>query len=122
YGTAAAQAKVTVDKVDLSLTSGEGSIAGILVGNPEGFATAQALSVGRVSVKVDTGSLTSLPIVIKEIVVEAPSVTYERGAGGGNLERIQQNVTRYAGVDGKAQQTPSSSEDEPKIIIENLYV
>ena len=31
------KAKVTLDKVDLSLTSGEGSLSGLFVGNPSGL-------------------------------------------------------------------------------------
>ena len=135
YGSAATQAKVTVDKVDLSLTSGEGSISKLFIGNPSGFATAQALTVGTVSIKVDTASVTKFPIVIKEVVIAAPNVTYERGTAGGNLEKIRDNVQRYAGLAQPAQggQAPAPSKPEaskpagadkpePKFIIENLYV
>lgn len=135
YGSAATQAKVTVDKVDLSLSTGEGRIAGVFVGNPKGFATTQALTVGTVSVKLDTNSVARTPIIIKEVVISAPSVTYERGTGGGNLEAIQDNVQRYAGLAKPAAggQTPAPSSPpaskpaggdtpEPKFIIENLYV
>jgi hypothetical protein len=135
YGAAATQAKVTVDKVDLSLSTGEGRIAGVFVGNPKGFATAQALTVGTVSVKLDTNSVTRTPIIIKEVIISAPTVTYERGTGGGNLEAIQDNVQRYAGLSQPAAggQAPAPSSPpaskpaggdtpEPKFIIENLYV
>ncbi len=124
YGSDATQAKVSVQDVKLSLTSGEGSISGLVVGNPSGFATPQALSLGNVSVKVDTASVTGTPVVIKEVVVAAPSITYERGTSSGNLETIQQNVTRYAGLDKAkpAEKPAAGGKDEPKFIIENLYV
>ena len=135
YGSAATQAKVTVDKVDLSLSSGEGSISKLFIGNPGGFTTAQALSVGNVSIKVDTASVTKFPIIIKEVVIASPDVTYERGTTGGNLEKIQDNVQRYAGLAQPAPggQTPAPTKPEaskpaggdkpePKFIIENLYV
>ena len=141
YGTAATQAKVTVDKVDLSLTSGEGSLSKVFIGNPSGFATPQAISVGTVSVKVDTSGISAFPpsvkfpVVIKEVVIASPSITYERGASTGNLETIQQNVQKYAGLSKPAAggQTPAPSKPEaskpaggdkaePKFIIENLYV
>jgi hypothetical protein len=128
-GGDATQAKVSVNDVKLSLTSGEGSISGLIVGNPKGFSTPQALSLGSVSVKVDTDSVKKmisdpkLPVVIKEVVINAPSVTYERGTGTGNLETIQQNVTRYAGVDqSKPAAKQAGGKDDTKIIIENLYV
>lgn len=127
YGGNATQAKVSVQTVNISLTSGEGSISGLVIGNPQGFATPQSLSLGSVSVKVDTGSVTKMasdpksPLVIKEVAINAPSITYERGTSGGNLEKIQENVSRYAGLD-KAKKPAAESKDEPKFIIENLYV
>ena len=121
YGGNATQAKVSVQTVKISLTSGEGSISGLVIGNPSGFATPHALTLGSVSVKVDTASVTKVPLVIKEVVIAAPSITYERGTSGGNLEKIQENVSRYAGLD-KAKKPAAESKDEPKFIIENLYV
>jgi hypothetical protein len=127
-GGDATQTKVSVKEVKLSLTSGEGSIAGLVVGNPKGFSTPQALSLGSVSVKVDTDSVKKMisdpksPVVIKEVAINAPSITYERGSGTGNLETIQQNVTRYAGIDPSKKAQPAGDKTEPKIIIENLYV
>lgn len=122
YGTEATQAKVTVDSVTLSATDGAGSISGLSVGNPTGFATPTSVTVGAVSVKIDTGSITKTPIIIKEVVIAAPKVTYERGNTGGNLEKIQENVTKYAGVGGNKPAASSSGKQEPKVIIENLYV
>ena len=80
--------------------------------------------------KVDTASVTRMasdikaPLVIKEVVIAAPAITYERGTSGGNLEKIQENVTRYAGLDKSkpAAKPAAGGKDEPKFIIENLYV
>jgi hypothetical protein len=128
-GGDATQTKVSVKDVKLSLTSGEGTISGLIVGNPKGFSTPESLSLGSVSVKVDTDSVKKMisdpkaPVVIKEVVIAAPAVTYERGTGTGNLETIQQNVNRYAGIDqSKPAAKSAGGKDEPKFIIENLYV
>jgi hypothetical protein len=129
-GGDATQTKVSVKDVKLSLTSGEGSISGLIVGNPKGFSAPESLSLGSVSVKVDTDSVKKMisdpksPVVIKEVAINAPSITYERGASTGNLETIQQNVTRYAGIDQSkpATKPAAGGKDEPKFIIENLYV
>ena len=42
YGSEATQTTVRVGKVQLKLTDGSGSISGLTVGNPKGFAAAQA--------------------------------------------------------------------------------
>jgi hypothetical protein len=129
-GGDATQTKVSVKQVKLSLTSGEGTISGLIVGNPKGFSTPESLSLGSVSVKVDTDSVTKMisnpksPVLIKEVVIASPSITYERGTSTGNLETIQQNVTRYAGMDQSkpAAKPASGGKEDPKFIIENLYV
>lgn len=126
YGSAATQAKVSVDSVTLSATSGSGAISGVVIGNPPGFSTPSAFELGTISLQVDIATLTSNPVVIKEIVIAAPKVTYERGASTGNLETIRDNLRRYAGADparspGTGGGAPAEGETR-KIIIENLYV
>ncbi|HUN52202.1 MAG TPA: hypothetical protein VMU42_13850 [Candidatus Sulfotelmatobacter sp.] len=119
YGTAATQAEVTLDKVNLSLTTGEGGLIGLKVGNPKGFATPDAIVCGTIDVKLDTNSVTgSGPVLIHEITIDKPAVTYERTDSGSNIDTIQQNTAAYAGGGGKA----SSGGGGRKVIIENLYV
>jgi uncharacterized protein involved in outer membrane biogenesis len=136
YGTEATQAQVAVNDVSLSPTSGEGSITGLTVANPAGFSTPRAFDLGNITLKVDTSSLTKNPIVIRQVLIQAPKVTYERANQGGNLEKLQQNVSAYAGGQGDRGSTGSSSapsssgsspttaekKDEKKFIIEDLQM
>ena len=143
-GSEATQAKVTLDEVDISITSGTGALRGLTVGNPAGFKTAHALRLGEVSITLDVDSVTEDVIVIKEIVIAAPQVTYELGSDGSNLDALQRNaqafMERHSGEPGKQQTTAGGgdagdqaassgggakqAEDEPevKIVIENLYI
>ncbi|MDC3261871.1 hypothetical protein OAU76_01745 [bacterium] len=45
-GPEVTQSSVTLDKAEISLISGEGSLRGLIIGNPEGFATERAFSLG----------------------------------------------------------------------------
>ena len=69
------QAEVTLNKVDLSLKSGKGTLSGLVVGNPVGFKTGQAFSLGEISVQVDTSTVTKPVIVIQQIRIMAPEMT-----------------------------------------------
>lgn len=129
YGSQATQTQVKVSDVKLSLTSGEGGISGISISNPKGYSAANAFALGLVSLKVDTGTVTQNPVVIKEIVIDKPQIAYEMGMdGGSNLQTIQKNVNAYAakmsGGGGAPAQKPAAGSKEPerKLIIENLYV
>ena len=73
------KATVKLDKVDLSLTSGEAALTGLLIGNPQGFKTPHAFKLGNIKVKIDTGSIGGDTIVIKEIIVDSPDVIAEFG-------------------------------------------
>lgn len=118
-GSEATQVKVTLDKAEVKLTDGKASLSGLVVGNPEGFKTDNAFELGAISVTIDPATVTNDVVVIKEVVITAPKVTYELGAGGSNIDAIKSNVERLAGGGGSSS---SSSEEGPKVIIEHLYV
>jgi uncharacterized protein involved in outer membrane biogenesis len=88
---------VKLDKVSLSLLSGAGKINGLVVGNPVGFKTPQAISVGSASLALKPGSLLSDKIIITSIQVEAPEITLEIGLNGNNLGKILANLQGGAG-------------------------
>ncbi len=128
YGSAATLTSVSVDGVKLSLTSGEGTVSGLIVGNPQGFTSPFAISVGSMTVQVDTSTLAGNgPIVIKTIYITQPHITYEINAGAGlmgvstnsNLQAIQHNVQSTTAAPAAP---PPSNTPARKEIIQDLYV
>jgi hypothetical protein len=128
YGSAATLTSVNVDGVKLSLTSGEGIVSGLIVGNPQGFTSPFAISVDSMTVQVDTSTLAGNgPIVIKTIYITQPHVTYEITAGASlmgvstnsNLQAIQRNVQSTTAAPAAP---PPSSTPARKEIIQDLYV
>ena len=67
--------QVKLDSVNLSLLSGSGKVQGLIVGNPEGFKTPQAISVGAASLALQPASLLADKIVVESINVQAPEIT-----------------------------------------------
>jgi len=118
-GTEVTQVDVTLNKVNIEVTAGKAALGGLQVANPAGFKTDYAFQLGEISVALDTATVTQDPIVIKEVVVSAPKVTYELGAQGSNIDVIKQNVSRFGGSGGGGQASESKG---PKVVIENLYV
>jgi hypothetical protein len=51
YGSEITKAEVTLDKVEISPTSGAGMLSGLKMGNPAGFKTDSAFSLGQISVR-----------------------------------------------------------------------
>lgn len=131
YGSEATQAEVKVGGVKIGLKDGSGQITNISIGNPKGFTSPQAFSLGEVKVVIDPASVTKNVIHIKEVLIDKPQIVYEPNlAGGGNLETIQKNVAAYVakmsgsssgGASGSA--APSSaSKDEKKLIIDRVTI
>ncbi|MBM3581825.1 MAG: hypothetical protein FJX37_07665 [Alphaproteobacteria bacterium] len=123
YGREALQAKVTLAEADVSVKNGQGRLAGLVVGNPQGFATPAALRLGEVKVTLDTARTTKDVIVLKEVLIAAPQVTYEMASGGSNFDALQKNAQSYAQKMGAGGAKKDEKKGEgPKLIIDNLYV
>jgi len=93
YGPRLTQVPVTVDAVHLSLLTGSASVKGLVVGNPTGFKTPQAIAIGTAAASVNPLTVFSPKIVIRSIRLESPHITFEGGLlGGNNLSKILDNV------------------------------
>ncbi|MBX3453797.1 hypothetical protein [Ferrovibrio sp.] len=132
YGSEATQTRVSLGKVELKISDGQASLGDLKVMNPKGFSDSEAMSLGLISVKLDVANSNQTLIVIKEVVIERPHISYEQAAAGGNLETIQKNAQAYgqkmagggAGGGGSSASSSASKtgKPEPKLVIENLYV
>ncbi|MDR2000689.1 MAG: hypothetical protein LBP94_04050, partial [Zoogloeaceae bacterium] len=98
-------------------TDGDGSIAGLKLGNPKGFKTSYALKADKIALSLEPSSLTKNVAVIRKIELDSPHITYEKNDKGiTNFDAIQRNVEQYLGTSGK------SGGDEKKMIIESLSI
>jgi uncharacterized protein involved in outer membrane biogenesis len=87
------QTPITVDSVGLSLLSGSASVNGLVVGNPTGYQSTNAIDMDKASVSIAPGSLLSDKIVIKSVEVRAPQITFEGNPfGANNLSQLLDNV------------------------------
>ena len=127
YGPDLVGAPVHLDESDLSIFSGEGTLKGLVVGNPAGYKSKEALSLGSLSMKVDKNSFGTDRIIIKDVVVAAPKITYEYSSGKSNFQALADNLSSLAGEEEAARKTRADiGEEEPggeqKIQIDNLVI
>ncbi|OEJ66923.1 AsmA family protein [Magnetovibrio blakemorei] len=122
-GSRVTQVPVDVSAVDISLTDLKAGLRGLTVGNPTGFKTDRAISLGEISVKIAKDWSMDV-IVIDEVMVNAPEITYEIGTGGSNIAAIQKNVEdSLKAMGGSAEKAPADEEKAgPKIVINNFYI
>ena len=128
YGSEATGTPVKVSSVRIQLKEGKGSISNLSVGNPGGYTTPKALSLGNIAVGLDTGSITKDPVVIDKIMVSAPRITYEiNKSGSANINEIKKNVEAFtrktaAAVEEKEPAGKGAGEGGKKILIRSLVV
>lgn len=121
YGSQATETTVLVDSVQIVLKDGSGAIRGLTVGNPQGFATPQAFSLGQVATQVDLNSLSEEVTVIEHIIVQAPEVFFELNeAGETNLGVLKQNLSSANSGTSASSSANRDSGAEPKYIIRKL--
>ncbi len=95
FGTEVTGTEVTLTGFSLHPLDGEVEIKGFTVANPKGYTTPNLLSLGGVFVKVDPKSLTSDTIVVENIRITKPELTYEMpNFSTSNVMQLQENVAR----------------------------
>lgn len=123
-GPLALGTEVKIKKVNISLFSGKGELKGIHIGNPEGFNTESSFELKEVRLALNVSSLFSGKIIIDEIYIDAPEITYEKAAKGDNIKAILDNINDFAGTGGGGKKTESKSENgqSRKIQINNFIL
>jgi uncharacterized protein involved in outer membrane biogenesis len=123
-GSKATGTEVVLADVDLSPLSGKGQLQGLSVGNPAGFKTETAFQLGNVRVELDPRSLLSDTIVVREVLIDAPEITYEQGIPRSNIQVIKNNVAAFAGP--PSEEEPEAAEEPAKpgkqVVIEHLLI
>lgn len=85
---------ITLDSIHIGLLSGSAKVQGLVVGNPEGFKTTNAISVGLAEVGVNPASILSDKIIVRSVHVIAPELTFEGNplTGNNNFSKILDNL------------------------------
>ena len=96
FGPQITKVSVKLDSVHIVLFTGSARVSGLVVGNPEGYQTPQAISVSLAEVGVNPFSILSDKIVIRTFHVVSPEITFEGGLHGNNLSTILDNVEAYS--------------------------
>jgi uncharacterized protein involved in outer membrane biogenesis len=116
YGSEATGTKVTLEGVEIDLVGGTVALTGLTVANPEGYAAEHAFSLATISVSVDPQTLAEDVIVVKEVIIDKPEVTYELKGTKSNLDEIKDNVSGGGSSgDGEAEEYSG-----PKFIIDKV--
>ncbi|HZI30998.1 MAG TPA: hypothetical protein VFF11_01585, partial [Candidatus Binatia bacterium] len=88
-GPKVTQTTLTVDSVNVSMLTGSAGVNGLVLGNPEGYKSANAISVGKAGVSIAPMSVLADKVVIHSVEVRDAVITFEGNPiGANNLKKI----------------------------------
>jgi hypothetical protein len=114
YGSQITGTAVRVESVEIEVTSGRGTLRGVTVANPPGFESDSVFRLGEITLEIDAATITRNPVVVDEVVIAAPEVTYEMSrTGRSNIDVLMDNVKRSTSPEGgDATPSPPSTPEE----------
>jgi hypothetical protein len=115
---------VHLNSVVVNPLTGMVRIKGLVVGNPAGFNTPSAMELGEFKIELAMGSLFTDTIVIKQILIEAPQITFEKSLKSSNLSTLQANLApKDAAPKTEAAPAPEKKKAAAKkVIIEDFQL
>lgn len=128
YGPPITKTEVRLGSADISVLSGSGSLDDFFLGNPKGFSMPSAVECDTIRVSVVTDSLTTDRIIIEEIYVDGPVISYEKKGKTDNFQTIVNNIKKTVAGEKKQEKKPAAEEkatetgSEKKIQINNFIV
>lgn len=125
HGSEITGTTVSLRDVSIALTSGAGTLEGLRIGNPDGFDTESAFDLGGISLQIDTASIGTDTLVIKELRISNPAINYEVTGSKTNIDVIRSNVDRYLKRFDTGDNPEPSTDDGGeglKLVVENLII
>ncbi|MEZ0262872.1 MAG: hypothetical protein ACAH80_17840 [Alphaproteobacteria bacterium] len=108
-GSEALGVPVKVSGLGISLSDFQAKLGGISVGNPAGFDADKLLKAEDITVTIESANREL--VVIREVLVNGMTVSYETGTAGSNLDRLRANTDKGSGS------TPG-----PQVVIQKLKI
>lgn len=124
FGPKIAGVPMSVEKVRVNPLSGQVSVNGLIIGNPEGFHTPSAMELGEFKLNLSLASLFTDTIQIKQILINAPEITYEKSLRTSNLSTLMDNLAseETAAEDQPTEEPEKEKAPAKKVIIEDFQL
>jgi uncharacterized protein involved in outer membrane biogenesis len=113
YGPEYTGTSVQLADVSFSPLSGTAGLSGLVIGSPAGFEAEKTFSLDDISVAMETSTLFSDPVHIKELRITNPEIIVEFQGSKLNINALMDNIEKYAGSD---------SESTTNVVIDDLYI
>lgn len=121
FGPKVTQTPVTLDDVSISVLSGNGTLKGLYVGNPEGYKSENIFALGQIDIEIDTGTVMSDKIVINRIYIKQPEISYEKTLMSSNIKQLLANIEEFTGPSAPKEDEPSTGAKK-QLVVKQLVI
>jgi len=121
-GSALTETPVQVDSVDIVVDEARATISGLTIGNPQGFSDAPALSFDAIRATLDREQISMDLVVVEELEILNPIVSYETGFQGSNLETLSNTANKNVGSPSPNSESQANTDQGPRFIIRRLKI
>ena len=122
-GSDVTEQQVKVNKVDMKLLNGAGTIKGLVLSNPTKYNAPAAFSLSEVTLDINLKSLSTDLIVIDQIVIDKPSAVVEfTESGEANIKDILDAIKKNIETTAAEPQQKNTAEKAEPIIRVNKFV
>ena len=121
-GSRLTRVTVKLQAASLSLLSGTGTLEGLVVGNPAGYKSPSAISIGTAHLEVAPSSLFSSKVIVKSIRIQSPQLTFETDLRANNLSQILANLHETAGSGKKESAEPQAAKPGKRLEVDDFLI
>lgn len=127
FGPEVTQTPVRLDDVNISILSGNGTLTGLYVGNPEGYKSENIFALGEIDIDIDTGSVFSDKIIINKIHIKKPEISYEKTLMSSNIKALLKNIEEFSGSSEESapdptEEAPAADGSAQQVVIKQLII
>lgn len=120
FGPQITQTRVELQGAQISPMSGEGTLTGLTVGNPQGWSASDAFRLGKVHLNVEPKSLMGDHIVINDLTIEQPEFLYETRLVASNIGDLLKNIEQSI---GRTKDDAKTKDGKPiKLVVKKLLL
>ncbi|HVU35729.1 MAG TPA: hypothetical protein VHE61_19975 [Opitutaceae bacterium] len=112
FGPELTQSKVELKAANVSPLSGAGTLTGLSIGNPAGWPSGNAFYLGSVHIEMQPFSVFRDHIVINEITIDQPVISYDTKIVSSNINDLLNNIEKAVGNEN-AGNAPKAKNGKP---------
>lgn len=118
---------VSVEKVDIKILQGAGTINGLVINNPKGYSTTPLFALNEITLDINLESLPKVkeggPVVLDALIINAPEALVEfTKNGSSNIQEVLDAIEKNIPKSSSTSQASTSDTLDPRITVQKLVL